>query len=94
MTKKRRTLSGFDQVASDIDNNNAIDNEKKVKNDAIKSIMKNIKTKDQTHTYKGFYLENKVADKIDEVTEGKPRGAMSELVNSIIKKYFQDAGLM
>jgi len=94
--QKERTIAGFNSVAGDeiasseeqnINNNN---NE----NDPVESIIKDKKTKDQTHTQRGFYLENKVSDAIDRVAENKSKGIKSEMVNEILKKYFQEHGFM
>lgn len=91
MTKEgKRTLSSFGEVANDINIDNKNDNNK---NDLVDRIIRGNKNKKETHTFKGYYLENRVADKIDELTDGEPRGTKSEFVNEIIKKYFQSEGI-
>lgn len=89
MTNKRK-LSSFDKVASNIDINNKDNDTNKSNNDLVDRVRS--KTKKETHTFKGYYLENEVANQIDVLTDGQPRGTKSEFVNEIIKKYLQGEG--
>lgn len=91
--KERRSISSFGQVASNIDINNKSNIENN-NNDIIKSLVKENIPKDKTHTFKGYYLENEVANTIDRLSEGKHKGFKSDLVNEIIKKFFQKEGLL
>lgn len=92
MSRKGRTLSGFGEVADNIN----IDSKKDSKNDIdlVSEILKGQKPKEETHIFKGFYLENEIADVIDDLAEGKPRGIKSELVNTILKNYFKSEGIL
>lgn len=92
MSRKRRSVSDFGKVASDSTISN--DTRPKNKNSIIEDVLKSSKTKEQTHTYKGFYLENEVADTIDRITEGKGRGMKSEIVNRILKNHFKEEGIL
>ena len=86
MSRKRK-ISSFNEVASnsDIKNNN---------NDILDNIINNRKPKEKTHVFKGYYLERDVANTIDRITEGKPKGAKSDFVNEVIKKYLTSEGYM
>lgn len=88
MTKKR-TLSGFGNVAKD---NIDIDSDKD--NDVLDDIIQERKPKEKTHIFKGYYLEREVANTIDRITEGKPKGTKSDFVNEVIKKYLTSEGYM
>ena len=90
MSRKKRSISGFDKVASE----NDIDINNKDKNDLLHDIIEKKKTKDQTHIFKGFYLEKAIADVIDRLSAGKTKGIKSEIVNEILKKYFRENGLL
>lgn len=91
---RKRTLSGFDEVANDIDIDSTSKNDNKDNIDLVSDIIKGHKTKDETHIFKGYYLENDIANVIDRISEGKPRGFKSELVNQILKNYFISEDLM
>ncbi|WP_373896410.1 hypothetical protein [Virgibacillus sp. CBA3643] len=94
--KQRRSISSFDDVAVDSNINSDKDNDTNKEtntDDKIDNILGK-KTKDQTHSFRGYYLENQVADTIDKVTDRKTKGVKSELVNEILKKYFQEEGLL
>lgn len=86
MSRKRK-ISSFNEVASnsDIKNNN---------NDILDNIINKRKPKEKTHVFKGYYLERDVANTIDRITEGKPKGAKSDFVNEVIKKYLTSEGYM
>lgn len=96
MSKKRkRTLAGFESVASNninINNNkeNNIDDENKdgVYDELYEKIELKNQPKDKTHKFRGYYLENEVVKVIDEITKGMPKGYKSDLVNDILKGYF------
>jgi hypothetical protein len=88
---KNRTISGFDKVA---DNSNS-NNDTNTNNDSIlNDVLGDQKTKDQTHIFKGFYLEREVAAAIDRITAGKKKGVKSDLVNRILKNYLKEEGVM
>lgn len=87
---RKRKISSFDDVAS----NNDINSNDNNKNDVINDILEGKKTKDQTHIFKGYYLEREVANAIDRITEGRPKGTKSDLVNHIIKNYLTDEGIL
>lgn len=87
---KERTLSGFGDVADNIN----IDSNSKSDTDILGDIMKGKKTKDETHVFRGYYLENEIANTIDRITASKPRGTKSEIVNEVLKKYFKQEGIM
>lgn len=90
MTKKKRTISSFIDVAS----NSNIENDSNIKDDSISDILEGKKTKEQTHIFKGYYLEREVANTIDRITEGKPKGVKSEFVNQVLKNYLISEGYM
>ena len=90
MARKNKNLTTFDDVA----NNNNINNNNNSDNNILTDVLKSKKTKDQTHVFKGFYLEHEVAHAIDRITEGKQKGVKSELVNEILKKYFREEGIL
>lgn len=96
--RKKRTLSSFEDVADNIniDSERNINKDDDEKNDVdlVESIIKGKALKEDTHIFKGYYLENDVANAIDRITDGKPRGTKSELVNQILKNYFMDTGIM
>lgn len=102
MTKEKRKVAGFGKVAggndsninSDTEENITIDVESRRNDDILGNILEANKSKDETHTFKGFYLENDVARTIDRVTQNKAKGAKSDLVNEILKRYFKDADVM
>lgn len=89
-----RRLTKFDEVANG--NKDNINNDIKKKNnvDLVSDIIQGKRNKDETHVFKGYYLENDVANTIDRITDNKPRGTKSELVNEILKKYFKKEGIM
>lgn len=94
---KKRTLSSFGDVSDhkniNINSENETDN--KTENDStIKQILEGQKSKEETHVFKGFYLENEVADAIDRITRRSPKGAKSKLVNAILKKHLKDEGYL
>jgi 16S rRNA U516 pseudouridylate synthase RsuA-like enzyme len=89
---KKRTISSFNEVANDSDINKNINSNSDNKDDILKSVTKDKKPKDQTHTFKGYWLENKVANEIDRMTDGHPKGTKSEFINQIIKNYLISEG--
>jgi hypothetical protein len=93
MARKGKSLADFGAIASDTNINISNDNNSNDK-DVIGNILSGKKSKKDTHTFKGYWLENEVANTIDRITEGKPKGVKSELVNEIIKKYLKSEGLM
>lgn len=94
MARKNREVSTFDKVAGDSNINN--DKDSNNNNDGVNDILGAKKTKNDTHTFKGFYLENEVANMIDTLADrhGNQKGVKSELANEILKKYFQSEGFM
>lgn len=93
MTRKR-TLAGFDAVASTKHDNNIInDNNNKNKNDNANVIENILKNKKPPKKLTGLYLEDDVARKLDEVAGGT-KGAKSEIVNTVLRRFFQEQGLM
>lgn len=89
---KKRTISSFDEVAS----NSNIKNESNTNdnNDVLDSIINERKPKEKTHVFKGYYLEREVANTIDRITDGKPKGTKSDFINEVIKKYLISEGFM
>lgn len=96
MSKKNkgRTIAGFDSVAGDDDNNIKINRDSDIDNDLISNVMKSNKPKTKTHEFKGYYFEKEIVNVINKLTEGKPKGTKSDLVNDIVKKYFKDHDLL
>lgn len=91
--KKERTIAGFGSVAdSNLKGNSNIDSDKDTNNDFLKEIVESNKPKEKTHIFKGYYLEIEIANKIDEMAEGKPKGTKSDIVNESLKKVFKDMG--
>lgn len=90
MSKKRK-ISSFDEVA----NNSNIKNENENnENNILKNVLEHRRPKGKTHVFKGFYLEREVAALIDRLTDDKPKGTKSDLVNEILKEYFKREGIM
>ncbi|TGA96338.1 hypothetical protein E4665_15855 [Sporolactobacillus shoreae] len=102
---KKRTLAGFNDVAStDINSSeNTVPskntdqlNESKntrvtTKSDMIDSLIEN--NKKQT-IMKGFVLDADVAKAIDRISKGKGRGFKSEFVNAVLKQVLSEKGLI
>lgn len=89
---KRRKISSFNEVASNSDiNSNDKNNDD---NNVLDNILKEKKSKEQTHIFKGYYLEREVANAIDRITEGKPKGTKSDFVNAVIKNYLISEGYL
>lgn len=89
MSRKRK-ISSFNEVASNSD----IKNNNNNNNDILDNIINNRKPKEKTHVFKGYYLERDVANTIDRITEGKPKGAKSDFVNEVLKNYLRSEGYM
>ena len=94
MSRKKRSISSFNEVASN--NNIESDNKNDVNtnDNVIDDIIQGRKSKEQTHIFKGYYLERDVANTIDRITEGKPKGTKSDFVNEVIKRYLKSEGYM
>lgn len=84
---KKRTVSSFQEVASDINIKNNDNSD-----DLLNSVLKDKKPKEKTHIFKGYYLEREVANEIDRITDGKPKGTKSEFINAVIKSYLISEG--
>ena len=91
MSRKDRKITQFDAVANDINSNNDSHNDS---NSNINNILDKHREKRETHIFRGYYLEREVANAIDSIAAGKPKGVKSELVNEIIKKYLKEEGYM
>lgn len=94
MSRKNKSIAGFGDFAdlNDINNNTNVErkNNINITSDLEKVISKT--PKEKTHVFKGFYLENELAQIIDNKTNGKGRGAKSDLVNAILKDRFKQEG--
>lgn len=92
MAKKSISKISFDSVASPSHININNDDNDNIHHNLMDDIE--IKTKNQTHSFRGFYIENELVDLIDRLTAGKGRGAKSNLVNRILKDRFKEEGLL
>lgn len=92
MSRKKRTISGFNEVANNSNIKN--DSDDNTNNTVLDNIINDRKPKEKTHIFKGYYLEREVANAIDRITEGKPKGTKSDFVNEVIKNYLISEGLM
>lgn len=87
--KKERNLAGFSEVARDnIESSKNSDSN----NDLMDDILQTRETKDKTHTFRGFYLENDLVRALDRNTVGKPKGVKSDLINAILREKFKAMG--
>lgn len=90
----------FSKVADDSNININTENNKENDNEinwqeTLDDILKPRESMDETHKFRGYYLENKVADTIDRITGSNPKkGMKSDLINHILKQYFKDKGWM
>lgn len=102
---KKRTLAGFDDVASvdTTSSESAVPNTKtdqsKGSNNTIESTKSDmidslIKTSKKQTIMKGFVLDADVAKAIDKISKGRGRGFKSEFVNAALKQILSDKGLI
>lgn len=80
-----------DDVKIDVNDNNSNEVKETL---TLDELFEGSKSKVQTHTLKGFYLEMEVAAAIDRISKGKSRGFKSQLVNEILKKELKMRGLL
>lgn len=73
-------------------NNNSDNNSNKPKKQDPEEVINSKKTKDQTHIFKGYYLERKVANRVDKNSSRGIRGSKSDYVNTILKNHFIEIG--
>lgn len=85
---RKRSLAGFDAVASKTNDNTNININK---NTNISEIISS--TKKPAKKLTGLYLEEEIAAVLDRVAGGT-RGAKSEIANAALRKLFEEQGLM
>lgn len=87
--KKGKNLAGFGEVAGDSIKHN---NDSNSDSEFMKDIVRGRKNKEDTHTYRGFYLENDLVRTMDRIAHDRPRGVKSDLVNAILREKFKEMG--
>lgn len=94
---RKRSLAGFDAVASTTSKTNTtvIDNKNNNSNtnDNTSNIDSIINRKKPAKKFTGLYLEKEIADVLDRVTKGT-KGAKSEIANAALRRFFEEQGLL
>lgn len=90
MSKKNRTIAGFEEVAKPF--NNASDNDSEnVNNSALKAILN---TKKNETVYTGVYLEADLAKVLNSLQQPGQRGVKSATVNLALRELFKKEGYL
>lgn len=93
MSKRKRSLASFDDVASNNNinvNNNNVDKESE--KDSISDLIRAGSKKKKVLT--GIYFDEDVLAVLDRLSEQGGRGTKTRIVNDAVKKLFQEQGLM
>lgn len=80
MSRKNKSLAGFDAVASDNNNTNINVNDN---DNVIENILGNQKAKS---VLVGIYFEPEVAEALDQAAKKGGRGAKSKIVNEAVRR--------
>lgn len=75
---------------SDVENNSETETEL----DPLEELFQEHPRKDDTHTYRGFYLENSIVKIIDKKSKKGGKGMKSKIVNEALKIVFKEKGWM
>ena len=99
MSKKteKKLLSQFDTIADSKEDTNVNVNDNvndNIEIDEVDRVIQNRKMKmaEKSTKPKGIYFEVEVSEAIDRITEGKGRGAKSDIVNAAVKQVFKEKG--
>lgn len=90
---RKRSLAGFDAVASTTSKTNTTTNDSKNNNNNTSDIDSIINKKKPAKKLTGLYLEKEIAAVLDRVAGGT-RGAKSEIANAALRRFFEEQGLL